>query len=112
MMFSGRTYLGTELAELGLVSQALPGPEVLDAALELARDIATNTAPLSVGLSKRALWQSLSLDIDQVERLETELHHSAMGSPDAVEGVMAFLERRDPEWTTRVSEAWPPWPEL
>ncbi len=37
----------------------------------------------------------------------------ALDLPDLEpDGVIAFLERRDPEWTTRVSEAWPPWPEL
>jgi hypothetical protein len=43
--------------------------------------------------------------------LETELHHDLMGSDDAREGVMAFLERRDPEWASRVSRDWPGWPE-
>jgi hypothetical protein len=34
-----------------------------------------------------------------------------MGSDDAREGVMAFLERRDPHWTRRLSSDWPEWPE-
>src|SRR5215218_10016918 len=60
LLLSGRTFLGTEAAELGLASKALPAEQVLPAALELARDIAANTAPLSVALSKRLLWESMN----------------------------------------------------
>jgi enoyl-CoA hydratase/carnithine racemase len=74
---------------------------VLPAAIETARDIAVNTAPQSVALSKRLLWESPTLDRDEVGRLETEYHRIVMGSPDAREGVMAWLERRDPKWTGR-----------
>jgi len=35
-----------------------------------------------------------------------------MGKPDALEGVMAFLERREPRWKLRVGTHWPErWPE-
>jgi enoyl-CoA hydratase/carnithine racemase len=70
-----------------------------------------NTSPLSVGFSKRLLWDSFELDRTQVNHLETVLHHHLMGSADAREGVMAFLERREPQWTSRVSRDWPEWPE-
>jgi hypothetical protein len=34
-----------------------------------------------------------------------------MGRPDAIEGVMAFLDRRPPEWTSSVTKDWPEWPD-
>jgi hypothetical protein len=34
-----------------------------------------------------------------------------MGSPDAAEGVLAWLEKRAPRWSLRVSRDWPEWPE-
>jgi enoyl-CoA hydratase/carnithine racemase len=74
----------------------------------MARDIATNTAPLSVALSKRLLWASRSLDREAVGELETAYHHLVMGRPDALEGVMAFLERRKPAWSLAVPRDWPP----
>jgi enoyl-CoA hydratase/carnithine racemase len=58
-----------------------------------------NTAPLSVALSKRLLWASPVLDREEVGYLETEYHRLVMGTPDAREGVLAWLERRDPRWT-------------
>ena len=102
---------GHEAKDLGIASRCLPNDEVLPAALEFARDIAVNTAPLSVAFSKRLLWQSFELDRDEIARLETELHHHLMGSDDAREGVLAFLERRDPQWSRRPSIDWPGWPE-
>jgi len=106
ILLTGRTFDGHAAKELGVCSRVLPNDEVLDAALELARDIARNTAPLSVAYSKHVLWQSFELDPEQVERLETEYHHHLMGAPDAREGVMAFLERRPPEWAGRLSTDW------
>ena len=111
ILLSGRTFDGREAKEMGIASRCLPNVEVLPAARELARDIAVNTSPLSVALSKRLLWEGLTLDRNEVGRLETELHHHLMGSADAREGVMAFLERRDPDWTFRVPRDWPEWPE-
>ena len=74
----------------------------------MATDIATNTAPLSVALSKRLLWEARSLDRDEVGARETAYHHLVMGRPDALEGVMAFLERRKPAWSLAVPRDWPP----
>ncbi len=70
----------------------------------------THTAPLSVAVSKRLLWESPNLTAEEVIHRETELHHHLMGKPDAIEGVMAYLERRDPKWTLSVTDDWPRWP--
>ena len=107
ILLTGRTFDGREMQRLGVASRCLPNDEVLPEAWAVARDIAVHTAPLSVGFSKRLLWQSFELDRPQVNKLETELHHHLMGSDDAREGVMAFLERRDPQWSSRVSADWP-----
>ena len=69
--------------------------------------MAATTAPMSVAFSKRVLWASFDLDRDDVNHLETVLHHHLMGSPDAKEGVMAFLERRAPQWQGSVANDWP-----
>ncbi len=43
-------------------------------------------------------------------RKETELHHHLMGRADAVEGPMAWIERRPPRWSLSVTKDWPDWP--
>lgn len=112
ILLTGRRMSGDEAFAMGIARRCVPAAEVLPTALEIARDIARNTAPLSVAITKKLLWQSPMLSPEQTERLETALHHHLMGKPDAIEGVMAYLERRDPKWKMRLSEDWPEWPEV
>jgi len=77
----------------------LDAADVLPAALELAHDIAENTAPLWVAASKRLLWDSFDLDREAVGARETEIHLRMMSHDDAKEGVRAYQERRLPRWT-------------
>ncbi len=110
LLLTGTRVRGREAVELGLALRALPAAAVLPAALEIARDVADHTAPLSVAVTKRLLWQSPSLDRQEVERFEIELHHHLLGSPDASEGAAAWLERRLPRWTRSLARDWPAWP--
>jgi len=110
LLLTGKRVLGQDLERMGIASRALPADEVLPAALEIAEDIAHNASPLSVGITKKLLWESSDLRPEQVEHRETELHHHLMGGPDAIEGVMAYVERREPKWSQSVGRNWPEWP--
>ena len=107
ILLTGRTFDGTQAFELGIASAVLANDEVLPHALEVAHDIATNTAPVSVAISKRLLWESFSMTAEQMNQAESDMHRHLMGQADAREGVEAFLERRDPKWTLGVNENWP-----
>lgn len=111
LLLTGCKIDGAEAARIGLALESRPRAEVLDAALELARDLRDNTAPLSVAVSKKLLWDSWNFTREEVEVCETRLHHHLMGSDDAVEGPAAWLERRAPRFTLRVSRDWPEWPD-
>ena len=108
ILLTGRTFTGTEAVELGIANRALPAERVLDHALEMARDIAAHVAPMSAALCKRLLWDSVihGYTPRQVASLETALHHRVMGSADAREGVSAFLDRRPPRFSSRLSANW------
>jgi len=103
LLLTGRTFLGREAAELGLVSKALPADEVLPAAMATARDIAANTAPVSVAMAKQLMWAAMSQSVDQTRAAEDQLFGKVTSLPDAREGVAAFVEKRTPNWTGRVS---------
>jgi enoyl-CoA hydratase/carnithine racemase len=113
MLLTGRTFDGAEAVALGIANTALPAGQVLDHAVEIARDIATNVAPMSAALCKRLLWDSAinGYTPRQVASLETQLHHRVMGTDDAREGVAAFLDRRPPRFSARLSADWTPLPE-
>jgi enoyl-CoA hydratase/carnithine racemase len=106
ILLTGQTFDGHKAREFGICSQVLPADEVLSVALDLARDIAINVAPLSVAYSKRLLWESWDLSSDSVESRETAYHRRLMGAPDAREGVVAFVEKRRPSWSGRLSTDW------
>jgi enoyl-CoA hydratase/carnithine racemase len=110
LLLTGRTFDGAEAVAMGIATRALPGGEVLEQAMAVARDIAVNVAPMSAALSKRLLWdtQINGYPPRQVAELETELHRRVMGSADAREGVDAFLQRRAPRWSVSVSQEWKP----
>ena len=107
LLLTGRHVDADEAVAMGLASRAVPADEVLPAALTIARDIARHTAPLSVALSKRLVWASPTLSADDVDRLETAMHEHVMGRADAREGVLAFLEHRDPRWSLSPTRDWP-----
>ena len=113
VLLTGRTFDGAEAVALGVANKALPAGQVLDHAVEMARDIATNVAPMSAALCKRLLWDSAinGYTPRQVASLETQLHHRVMGTDDAREGVAAFLDRRPPRFSARLSADWTPLPE-
>lgn len=110
LLLTGRKIGGQEAQDMGLVLKSVPAADVMDAALEIARDIALNTAPLSVAITKKLLWESSGLSASEVERAETDLHHHLMGKSDAIEGPVAYLERRKPVWKLSVTRDWPAWP--
>lgn len=110
ILLTGRRLEGEEAFALGLGSRLLPAAEVLPAALELARDVAENTAPVSVAVTKRLLWESFELSVSQLGERETALHQHLMGREDAVEGALAWIEKRAPRWRLSVSRDFPEWP--
>jgi len=112
ILLTGRTFNGVEAHELGIASRVFANDEVLPQALEVAHDIAVNTAPVSVAISKRLLWESFSMTSDDMNQAESALHQHLMGKADAREGVLSFIERREPKWSLTVNENWPKnWPE-
>jgi enoyl-CoA hydratase/carnithine racemase len=102
LLLTGRLFSGREAAALGLASQALPAAEVLPAALAIAREFRL-AAPVSVALTKRLLWDGLGLTAQEMMQREAPWFAWASGQADAREGIMSFLEKREPAWKLRPS---------
>jgi enoyl-CoA hydratase/carnithine racemase len=109
LFFTGRIFSGREGEQYGVVNQALPTDEVLPAALEMAREIARESSPAAVAMSKRLLWSSSAMSPDEVYDAEVDRVRWLGASPDAREGVRAFLERREPAWEVSPSKDLPSW---
>lgn len=100
---SGRVFDAREAHAAGLVRDVVPADELLPRAYEVAATF-TRSAPVSVALSRQMLWRMLGashpMDAHRAESLG--LFHRGR-SADAREGVTSFLEKRDPDFTDRVS---------
>ena len=107
LLLSGRTFLGDEAVEYGVATRAFPKDEVLAAAMDLARDIAVNAAPLPVAIAKRLIWEGIGIDLEGWRKRERKLFVMTTQHPDAREGTMAFMQKRAPEWTGSPSKEYP-----
>ena len=98
LIFTGRRIGAEEAHKIGLVNRVVPQGEALNAAREIAAEIAAN-GPLAVRHAKSAT--NRALDVDLVSGLEYEADQFALlfATEDAREGMGAFAERRKPEFT-------------
>jgi enoyl-CoA hydratase len=83
--------------ELGLVNIVVPSAQVLDAAIALAERIAKN-APLAVRTSKEVMKKSRELNEADSWILNNDAFGMIGRSSDALEGAIAFAEKREPNW--------------
>ena len=116
-METGRIFSSAEALDAGLVHSVHEPDALLDAAWSIAGEIRDHTAPVSVALARQMLWRMLvAQDPMEAHRLESRLIAARATSPDAAEGVAAFLEKRVPSFPMQVStdlpEPYPWWEEL
>ncbi len=112
-VMTGRVFSSEEAKERGLVRSLHKADELLPAAHALAREIADNTSPVSVALSRRMLLDMLDASHPmEAHRLESRLMVARGRAGDAKEGVTSFLEKRAPVYPDKVSSDMPqphPW---
>ncbi|KZX55027.1 hypothetical protein A3709_08490 [Halioglobus sp. HI00S01] len=109
LLMRGQRLTGQEAVEWGLAGRSVPADQVLDTAMDIARDIAVNSAPLAMAFHKRLLWRGMDMSLSDFAGLESRALNLSMTRPDAIEGGMAYFERRSPDWQGSVSSEWPDW---
>lgn len=94
---TGEHFSAATLASAGLVNKLVPAGEALSAAKDLAHKIALG-APLALAATKRVIVESADWPADQAFGRQSEIISPIFGSKDAMEGAMAFAEKRQPVW--------------
>lgn len=111
--YTGRVFPASEALAGGLVSRVVPRAELMTVARALAREIADNTAPVSNALTRQMMWRMLGARHPmEAHIVDSAAIYSRGKTPDAKEGVMSFLEKRQPVYPVKVSDGMPnffPW---
>jgi enoyl-CoA hydratase/carnithine racemase len=111
--FTGRIFDAQEALKGGLVRSVHPASELLAEAQKLAREIADNTAPVAIALTRQMLWRNASQPHPMdAHRVDSRAIYRRSRSGDAAEGIASFLQKRAPTYPDAVSTGMPdffPW---
>jgi enoyl-CoA hydratase/carnithine racemase len=110
---TGRVFGAEEAHKAGLVKSVVPPADLLPAAHALAREIADNSAAVSVALTRQMLWRMLGADHPmEAHKIDSRAIYARGRQGDAKEGVVSFLEKRPAAFPDKVSSDMPdfyPW---
>ena len=97
LLFSGRKFHSDEALSIGLINKIVPRENLLNEATKLAT-IFTNKSPTTIKLGRAAFMRTNDLDYRRGVANAVEDFCNAAVTPDAQEGLKAFLEKRKPYW--------------
>ena len=112
--YTGRIFPAQEAHDRGLVRSLHAPEDLLAAAKAIAREIADNTAPVSVAITRQLIWRMAGARHPMEAHQADSRGIQARGKAgDAREGVTSFLEKRPPSYPDKVStdlpDIWPHW---
>jgi len=111
--FSGRVFPAAEALAGRLVSRVVPAADLIAEATRVAREIADNTAPVSIALTRQMMWRMLGAASPMdAHKIDSRAIYSRGRSSDAKEGVMSFIEKRPAAFPETVADGMPdfyPW---
>jgi enoyl-CoA hydratase/carnithine racemase len=104
-VYTGRVFSAEEALAGRLVSRVVSPEDLIGAARTLGREIADNTSAMSVALTRQMLWKMLGADHPmEAHKIDSQAIYWMGRSPDAYEGVSAFLEKRAAKFTLQPSD--------
>ena len=110
---SGRIFSAEEALAGGLVRSLHPSDEILSVANTIAREIVESTSPVSVALTRQMMWRMLGADHPmEAHKVDSRGMYYTGKSADAQEGVLSFLEKRNPNFKSKPTVDMPefyPW---
>jgi len=99
MFFLGESIDAAEAFRLGIVNQVVAPEELESTTLQLAQRL-RSSPPIALAAAKHAVYVSQAEDLEEMLRYETEAQLRCFESDDGHEGVHAFLEKREPKFTS------------
>jgi enoyl-CoA hydratase/carnithine racemase len=100
MLLTG-DFIDAERAErIGLVNKVVPQDKLVQEALELAAKLASKS-PIALQMGKQAFYTMSDMEFEKALEYSNEMFVELCLTEDAIEGVNAFKEKRDPVWKLR-----------
>ena len=97
MICSGEMITADEALRIGLVQKVLEPEQLMEYVIDLAKKIASKGS-VSVRKAKEVIRKGYLMDMDDACYLEAKVFGSLFGTPEALEGMTAFLEKRPPKF--------------
>jgi enoyl-CoA hydratase/carnithine racemase len=108
--YSGKVFDAEEALRGRLVSEVVKPAELLPRARAIAREIADNTAPVSVALIRQMMWKMLGADHPmEAHKVDSRGIYARGASADVREGVSSFLEKRPAKFPQKITTDMPPY---
>ena len=98
MAMTGQLYSAADAEHFGLVNRVVPEGSALKEAQALAKTIAQQSGP-TLAIGKRAFYAQIEQPLDEAYAVASLAMIDNLAEPDCVEGMSAFLEKRQPTWT-------------
>ena len=100
MMLTGRTIDAVEAERAGLVSRIIPADQLREEAMATAQTIAAMSLPIAM-MAKEVVNAAYETLLEGGIRFERRVFHSTFATDDQAEGMLAFIEKRAPQFTHR-----------
>ena len=100
MVLTGRTIGAEEALRAGIAARVVPADSLLEEAAKVAQTVASKSLPITM-LAKEAVNAAFETTLNSGIRFERRLFHSLFATQDQKEGMRAFIEKRDPDFTHR-----------
>jgi 2-(1,2-epoxy-1,2-dihydrophenyl)acetyl-CoA isomerase len=100
LIFTGSMISAREAERIGLVNRVVPDDALMTTVMDLATTM-TKSAPHVLRLAKESIYRSLTSDLETAFARETDVQTQCFYSDDFLEGLIAFKEKRRPEFKGR-----------
>ena len=100
LIYTARQVKADEAKAIGLANKVVPAEKLIDEAKAMMNTILSKS-PIAIGFCKAAINRGVDTDLRNGLEIEKECWSVVFGTKDRVEGINAFLEKRDPKFPNK-----------